>query len=296
VTRRVDVTGIDVLATLRPIAYMRHDPTVHLVEGQLVRATITPDGPGTIEVRWRSGSASLEVWGPGGDWLDAHAESLLGVRDDIDGFAPTDDRIAAMWKRQRGLRMTATHTLWHDLAWLIPGQRVTTQDAARSWAAMVRTFGEPAPGPHGLRLPPSPDRIAAAAYHELHPCGIERQRAQNLRAAAKAMPALMERTWADTTELRAALERIPGVGPWTATNVATTTYGDPDEVVLGDYGIPSSITWALAGRRVGTDAEMLELLEPHRPHRWRVARLIMRASPRPPRHGHRRRNPRIADL
>ncbi len=78
-TRTVDVTGIDVRATLRPIAYMRADPTVHLVEGQFVRATITPDGPGTIEIRWRDGTATVDTWGPGAGWLATHAESLLGL-------------------------------------------------------------------------------------------------------------------------------------------------------------------------------------------------------------------------
>lgn len=50
-------------------------------------------------------------------------------------------------------------------------------------------------------------------------------------------------------------------------------FGDADAVSVGDYHIPKMIGWTLVGRPVD-DAGMLELLEPMRPHRHRVVRLL----------------------
>jgi len=87
----------------------------------------------------------------------------------------------------------------------------------------------------------------------------------------------------------AGLTQIPGIGPWTASSVAMVALGDPDTVVVGDYGIPSAVAWVLAGERKADDARMLELLEPERPHRARAVRLLAPTGHTPPRHGPRTR-------
>jgi hypothetical protein len=43
------------------------------------------------------------------------------------------------------------------------------------------------------------------------------------------------------------------------------------------------VSWLLAGERRGDDARMLQLLEPYRPHRYRVVRLAFAGGTRPPR-------------
>ena len=50
--------------------------------------------------------------------------------------------------------------------------------------------------------------------------------------------------------------------------------GDADAVSVGDYHLPSLVSWALAGERRGTDERMLELLAPFAGHRGRVIRLL----------------------
>ncbi|CAN5184752.1 hypothetical protein BH24ACT10_BH24ACT10_11650 [soil metagenome] len=57
----------------------------------------------------------------------------------------------------------------------------------------------------------------------------------------------------------------------------------PDTVIVGDDGIPSRVAWLLAGERRADDARMLELLEPYRPHRYRVVRLAFLHRGQPPR-------------
>jgi 3-methyladenine DNA glycosylase/8-oxoguanine DNA glycosylase len=45
-------------------------------------------------------------------------------------------------------------------------------------------------------------------------------------------------------------------------------------VSVGDFHIPNTVAWALAGEARGTDARMLELLEPYAGHRGRVCDLL----------------------
>jgi 3-methyladenine DNA glycosylase/8-oxoguanine DNA glycosylase len=76
---------------------------------------------------------------------------------------------------------------------------------------------------------------------------------------------------------------VPGIGPWTAAEVAVSALGDPDAVSVGDFHLPSLVTWALAGEPRGDDARMLELLAPYRGHRAMVIRLLELSGLAPPR-------------
>jgi 3-methyladenine DNA glycosylase/8-oxoguanine DNA glycosylase len=66
---------------------------------------------------------------------------------------------------------------------------------------------------------------------------------------------------------------LPGVGVWTAAETAQRAFGDADALSVGDYHVPKMIGWTLLGRPI-VDADMIELLEPMRPHRYRVVRLL----------------------
>ncbi len=94
----------------------------------------------------------------------------------------------------------------------------------------------------------------------------------------------------------ARLRGIPGIGAWTAAEVARPAFGDPDAVSLGDFHVPDMVCWALAGEARADDARMLELLEPYRGQRARLVRLIERSGLRPPRYGPRLSPQRIEDL
>ena len=52
-------------------------------------------------------------------------------------------------------------------------------------------------------------------------------------------------------------------------------------MAVGDYHLKNVAAWHLTGRPRGTDEQMLELLEPFRPHRGRVLRLLERAAKAP---------------
>ena len=155
-------------------------------------------------------------------------------------------------------------------------QRVATREAWRNWRGLVHALGEPAPGPLlGLWVPPSPERMARTPYEVLHRFGVERRRADSIRRLAVVARRLEEAVSLPLETAYRRLRAIPGVGPWTAAGTAMIALGDADAVALGDLHLPHMVTWALAGERRGSDARMLELLEPYRGHRARVVRLLL---------------------
>jgi 3-methyladenine DNA glycosylase/8-oxoguanine DNA glycosylase len=289
--RRLATLGVDLDATLRVLTMLPGDPTVRLAPGRLDRASSTPDGPVRLTAEWQPGGHEVEAWldGDGAEWLSLRLPGVLGLRDDADGFAP-EGTLGEMWRRRPGLRVARSHTVWHDLAWLVVQQRIRRDDAARQWTRLVERFGDPAADGSGLRHPPHAARLASAGYHELHPLGIERRRAETLIAAARRAERWAELADSPWAEARRALESLPGVGRWTTSTMAAVTWGDPDAVITGDSGIPSRVAWLLAGEQRADDERMLALLEPFRGHRYRVIQLAFASGSGPPRrHPHPRR-------
>jgi 3-methyladenine DNA glycosylase/8-oxoguanine DNA glycosylase len=289
VTLSMDATGIDLTGSLGVLALLPGDPTVRVEPGRFRRATLTPEGPATIDVRWQGDrtTADITTCGPGAAWLAARAGAFVGLTDDPSSFDPTHPVVRRLWRERPGLRVISTGTVWHDVAWWIVQQRITGRDAAQQWRRLVRAHGRPAPGSDDLLCPPAPDVIADLPLHAFHRLGIEQRRARHLVAAARQahrLAALADRPYADAAPV---LRSVEGIGPWTASGLAAVTWGEPDTVIVGDSGIPHLVAWMLSGERRSDDTRMLELLEPFRPHRYRVIQLSLRHRPGPPRRHHR---------
>ncbi|MGY1753349.1 DNA-3-methyladenine glycosylase family protein [Blastococcus sp. SYSU D01042] len=279
---------VDLGLTLAPFLMLAGDPAVQMRPGRFARASPTPEGPGTIVVTWdgRRPEAVVGTYGDGADWLVRQAPGMLGLLDDVSGFAPAAGPLRARWSRYRGDRVAASGSLWHDLAWFIVQQRIARHAAAAQWSRLVSALGSPAPGANDLVVPPLPEAVARLTYGELHRLGIERQRAERLIAAARCAHRLLRNPILDRATALAALGAVRGVGPWTTSCLSAFTWGFPDTVITGDAGIPSMVAWLLAGERRADDQRMRQLLEPYRPHRYRVIRLAL-AGGGPPRRAHR---------
>jgi 3-methyladenine DNA glycosylase/8-oxoguanine DNA glycosylase len=129
--------------------------------------------------------------------------------------------------------------------------------------------------------------LAAQSYQDFHPFGVERRRAEVIRFAASRAPRLEEASTMELGAARRRLQAFPGVGPWTAAEVAAVALGDPDAVPVGDYHVPNTVAWAMAGEPRGDDTRMLELLAPFAGHRLRVIRLLQAAGLGAPKFGPR---------
>jgi 3-methyladenine DNA glycosylase/8-oxoguanine DNA glycosylase len=104
--------------------------------------------------------------------------------------------------------------------------------------------------------------------------------------AARSAGRLEECTAMAHADAHRRLRAIPGIGVWTAAEVAQRALGDPDAVSFGDYHVARNIGWALTGVEVDDDG-LAELLEPWAGHRYRVQRLLELAVAIRPRRGPR---------
>ena len=231
-------------------------------------------GPVSFRLDSSVGVVDLEAWGPGASWLADNLESFIGLTDDPDALVPHHEVVRRRHLRNQGLRIAASGAVFDSVVHWVVHQKVTGKGAARSMRDLLRMHGEPAPGPLGLRLGPTPASLASLRYEDFHPLGIERKRAEVLRTVGRRVSRLEKILEMTTSEASDRLQAFPGIGPWTAANVVGTVLGDPDAVQVGDYHIPNTVSWALAGEPRGTDERMLELLEPYRGQRRRVVLLL----------------------
>lgn len=278
---------VDLAATWRPLVGGRGDPTIRLGQTAAARAFHTPDGPTSLRLDQHGTSFTATAWGPGAGWALDHAAASVGADDDLDGFIAADAVVARMHRRRSGLRVIRTGLVGDVLVPTILAQKVTSIEAGTAWVRIVRWWGDPAPGPVGLRLPPTPDRLAGTPYHAYHRAGVERRRADTIIRACRRIDRLQEAVAMDRGAAVARLTALPGVGPWTAALVMRTAMGDADAVEVGDFHVKHQVAWNLAGEPRADDTRMLELLAPYAGHRGRVVRLLFSGCPRPPRYAPR---------
>jgi 3-methyladenine DNA glycosylase/8-oxoguanine DNA glycosylase len=137
-------------------------------------------------------------------------------------------------------------------------------------------------------IQPAPETLRTVPSWEWLRLHIDPARSRTLVRAAQVASSLERTVGLCGDEVERRLRSVPGIGVWTAAEVRFRAHGDADAVSFGDYHIAKNIGWALTGEAVDDDA-MAELLEPYRPHRHRVQRLVELAGL-----GRPRRGPRMA--
>ena len=247
-------------------------------------ATETPIGAATVAFRAVGGEVRADAWGAGAEWAIGRVPALLGGRDDPSGFRPRDRVVGGLISRLGVPRLGATGRWYEAMATAAVYQRVVSADARASVSRLGRFFG--ADGLDGAPLPlfPRPETVLRVPDHGFHRAGVDRSRTRVIRVAAKYADRLEALSDVHAAEARQWLERLPGVGPWTAARTTGAACGDPDAVPVGDLHVPVLVTYALSGATDGDDDSMLELLEPYAGHRGRVVRLVKAAGIGPPRH------------
>ena len=282
---------LDLVRTLAPLRRAAPvDLTLRLRPAEAWRATRTPVGPGVERIAHLGSRVEVAAWGPGAEWLLDQAPALLGLDDQPEAFRPRHPLLATLARRFRGLRLGRTSAVLEALVPSVFEQKVPGMEARLALGRLVAFLGEPAPAPPGaprLRLPPAPERLTATPYEVFHRMGVERRRAETVRRAASYARRLEETVDMAPEAAAARLCALPGIGPWTASEVAQVALGDRDSVSLGDYHLPHLVAYVLAGEPRGTDARMLELLEPFRGQRARVIRLLLAGGVSAPRRGPR---------
>ncbi|MFZ0626070.1 MAG: DNA-3-methyladenine glycosylase 2 family protein [Acidimicrobiia bacterium] len=276
-SRKIPVEGpLDLKATLRPLhGFFGRD-------GWWFPAR-TPDGPGSIRLsRPTIGMVEGEAWGDGGSWLLERLDAFAGLEDDPRTFTTHDPLVADLHRSHPGWRFARSGLVFPFLVNAIVAQKVTGQEARAAMKGLTAVFGEPAPGPNrDLRLPPDPELMAAAPYWRYHEMHLEKRRADVVRLVAAHAVDIDRLGAVEPGDAASSLLSFPGVGVWTVAKTLGPSHGDADQVEVGDFHLKHIVVHHLTGRARGTDAEMLELLEPFRPHRGRVVRLLHSLGPEP---------------
>ena len=167
-------------------------------------------------------------------------------------------------KPNPGLRLPGAVDGFEVAVRAILGQQITVRAATTIAARFVKAFGEPVETPHaGLdRLFPGAEVIAELPPYRIAELGIIATRARAIVELARAVAdgRLRLEPTADVEMTIAALESLPGVGPWTAQYIAMRALAWPDAFPHPDVAV-------LTAMRQPIPRLALAAAEPWRP--WR---------------------------
>jgi 3-methyladenine DNA glycosylase/8-oxoguanine DNA glycosylase len=271
----VIVEPFDLGATMSMQLLGRFDPTGARRPRAFLKVHL--DGAGSAAV-WRltrtASGLRVETQGAAADTVRAFIAQLSRA-DGAAEFRPAHPllrRLAGF----RGLRLLRMPWPWDVAAGTVLQQRVRWQVAYGDFRRIALRWGARLEAATPF---PTAERLAALRPCQLEAVGIDGMRARALLALARAhaaRPFLLPDS--DASMVSERLLRVPGIGPWTTGMILGYAYGEPDALPVGDLHLPSIVASALAGESDGTDERMIELLEPTRPHRFRVIRLLLWAT------------------
>lgn len=264
-------------ATLAPQRRGPGDPCFQIDgDGAIWRTSLQRSGPVTARIhRLAPDTVGAQAWGEGAEEFAENLPALLGADDDAGGFQPEHPVVVAAKAKARHLRIGRTGRVLEALIPAVLEQRVQGVASFRSWRLLVTKFGTVAPGPAPatMRVPPPAEVWRRIPSWEFHRANVDPARARTLVGCAERGESLERLVGRPPAQAREALTSLPGVGVWTAAETAQRAFGDPDALSVGDYHLCAMIGWTLLGRPID-DPAMVELLEPMRPHRYRVVRLL----------------------
>ena len=251
-------------------------------DGTYRRTLRLPNGPGIVELT----PQSEFVWCRAQltDLRDlaaaiARCRWLLDLDADpeaIDRQLSEDRALRAAVARTPGRRVPRTVDGAEMAIRAVLGQQISTA-AARTHAARLATeYGEPVVDPDGRlsRLFPAPEALVDAQLA----VPAARQRTMDGVLAALVSGRLDLGRGGDREKTLAALEELPGVGPWTRDVIAMRALGDPDVFPVGDLGVRRGA----AALGLSSDARALcERAERWRPWRAYAVQYLWAATAHP---------------
>jgi 3-methyladenine DNA glycosylase/8-oxoguanine DNA glycosylase len=182
--------------------------------------------------------------------LDLDADLLRFRR-----LAARDPILASIVRRRSGIRLPQLLDPFEGLTRAILGQQVSVAGASTITDRLVRMFARPVPGAKrsGFLAFPVPGDLADAGADRLREIGLTRARAATLAGVARTIADgaldLESLRGAAPDDAQAALQSLPGIGPWTASYVRMRALGDRDAFPAADLGVIKAMQAAGVDRR-----------------------------------------------
>jgi AraC family transcriptional regulator, regulatory protein of adaptative response / DNA-3-methyladenine glycosylase II len=159
----------------------------------------------------------------------------------IDEFLSRQDGLGRYLEHTAGLRVPGAFSGFELALRAVLGQQVTVKAATTIFGRFVETFGQSieTSEPGVDRVAPEAEDIANATLQQIIDRGLTQKRAESVRALARALAdgKLRLDPPVDLVSMRAALQELPGIGPWTAEYIAMRALGDPDAFPHSDLGL-----------------------------------------------------------
>jgi AraC family transcriptional regulator of adaptative response / DNA-3-methyladenine glycosylase II len=226
--------------TLIQFLAARATPGVESVEVHRYRRTVgVGTSRGSIEVSRGSGpvlAVDVRVSAPG--QVTAVLERVRRMFDvDVDPSAVAarfagDPLLTPRLAAHPGIRVPGAWDPFELAVRAVLGQQVSVRAATTLAGRIAWSYGEPVAEEDGLcRLFPTPARLREAPLESL---GVMPSRARTIRALADAVLDGRVALTPGQNGHAAALEALPGIGPWTSSYVAMRGFGDADAFPSGD--------------------------------------------------------------
>ncbi|HEX7735900.1 MAG TPA: AlkA N-terminal domain-containing protein [Ktedonobacteraceae bacterium] len=167
--------------------------------------------------------------------LDADPQAIANVLS-------ADPVLAPLLAARPGLRIPGAVNGFELAVRAILGQQVSVAGARTLAGRVVRAAGEPLTSPDGslTHTFPSPAQLAEA---DLNGLGITQGRISALHALGQSVARgeIVLNQSADRPRTAEALQKLPGIGPWTASYIAMRALGDPDAFPAADLGLRQAL-------------------------------------------------------
>ena len=203
--------------------------------------------------------------------LKAVVTRMLDLDADVERFrrlARRDPILGGIVRRRSGIRLPQLLDPFEGLTRAILGQQVSVAGASTMVDRLVRLVSSPAsPVSIAFLAFPTAIEVAEVGEERLRTIGLTRARAATMYGVARRiadgaldLEALRD---ASAEDAQAALEDLPGIGPWTASYVRMRALGDRDAFPAADLGVIKAMAAAGVERRA-----IVEVAERWKP--WRA--------------------------
>jgi DNA-3-methyladenine glycosylase II len=212
---------------------------------RLLRAWGSPDAPWVLSVAPKGSRWRVEAWGADASTARAAARALFSLDHPIEEFyrlVRAEPTLRGTERRFRGLRIPRDAHVYEALLHAILGQQLSVR-AANTMKERLLESTEAFLEVDGVEVPrvPTPREIRTLGVAGLRSTGLSGAKSRSLLALAAAaeegalpsegLAALPLETAVET------LDRLPGVGRWTAENALLRGVGRTDVFIAGDLGI-----------------------------------------------------------